>query len=86
MEQTEFVCTIGRADIARRAAQLDALVPQVLGRGREERTLAVEVPASAEEGGAGLHRRGVEVLPVLFVSDRPHRDGRTAQRRHAARR
>ena len=49
MERTNFVCTIGLADIRRRAHLLDTLVPQVLTRRREERTVTVDFPAVGEE-------------------------------------
>jgi hypothetical protein len=49
VERIDLVCTIGLADISRRADLLKSLVPQVLARRREERTVTVDLPSTAEE-------------------------------------
>lgn len=71
MERTDFVCTIGLADITRRAELLNALVPQVLARHGEQRTVTIDFLAAAEEEVRGFIAEESRCCPFfLFRLDR----------------
>ena len=71
VDPSEFACTMGLADVVRRATLLEALVPKILARRRRERTLAIDLTPAAEEEARGFIAEDSKCCPFFsFRLDR----------------